>query len=441
MHALRRRLSAPTAVFWGLVLVFGAWMTHRYRTEWFLVADDWTMLGSRVEHWRLFGFDDFLLRRHNEHLMGGMTLWNWALAEIFGLRNYTPWVITVQIGNAFVSWVTYRFMKRLDVPAVAAASMAPLLMIWGPFITVAYWAPEAIFTICLALVMLHFWLVSSDTNSVRRDIAGAGASILAIFIHSVCAAVLPVLLASLMVRRRWKSLAISSIPLALYGLWYATYQRRQPSNRWLDNVEEEVWQDRSLGLFVTFTWKTLSRVVWPHSSLTAAMVLVAFVTAGAVVCFRRGGQQRLMMIAAIAAASIYMFGFTWSRGYVTVEVFQEDPPSRYAAVVGLLLIPIAAVPIGVLFRRVSDMLRAVRPAGVTVGVLALMLVIAVNARQRADSDPNMMPGAYLFRARVLGVASDPALPTYPPDEFVFGELWTADLVFDDILHFKRNGWL
>ena len=440
MHALRRRPSAPTAVFWGLVLVFGAWMTHRYRTEWFLVADDWTMLGSRVEHWRLFGFDDFLLRRHNEHLMGGMTLWNWGLAEIFGLRDYTPWVITVQIGNAFVSWVAYRFMRRLDIPAIVAASMAPFLMIWGPFITVAYWAPEAIFTICLALVMLHFWLVSSDTNSVRRDIAGAGASTLAIFIHSVCAAVLPVLLASLIVRRRWRSLSISSVPLVLYGLWFVSYQRLQPSNRWLTEIEPDTWQERSVGLFFTFGWKTLSRMVWPHSSFLAALTIAMLVACGAVVCIRRGGEQRFLVTAALFAALVYMFGFTWSRGFVTEEVFKQDPPSRYAAVVGLLLLPIAAVPLGMLTRRASERLRSVRPAGLAIGGLLVVLAISVNARQRADSDTDMMTVADTFRDRVVAVASDPALPTYPPDDFVFGEMWLVDLVFDDVARFKRNGW-
>lgn len=416
-------------------------MIHRYRHEWYLIADDWTMLGSRVEHWNLYGFDDFLLRRHNEHLMGGMTLWNFGLAEIFGLRDYTPWVISVQIGNALVSWVAFRFMKHLEINATMAATLAPFFMIWGPFITVSYWAPEAIFTICLALVMIHFWLTTAGDSSVRRDVAGASATTLAIFIHSVCVAILPVLLVTLAVRRRWRSLAISTVPLVLYGLWFLTYQNRQPSNRWLTRVNIEAWQDRSLDLFITFTWKTLSRVVWPQSSVIAALTLMVLVSVGAIYGIRRGGQFRLMTIAALAAAGIYMFGFTWSRGYATEEVFQQDPPSRYAAVVGLLLLPIAALPVDLLIRRLGRSLSAVRPAGVVIASLVVMLGISVTARQRADSDAIMLPGADLFRDRVLGVADDPALPSYPPDEFVLGELWTSDLEFNDVVRFKRDGWL
>jgi len=428
-------------IFWGLVAVFGAWMTYRYRAEWFLVADDWTMLGSRVEHLDRFGLDDFLLRRHNEHLMGGMTLCNYVLAELFGLRDYTPWLISVQVTNALMAWVARRFMTALDLNPSVAASIAPFLMIWGPFVTVAYWAPESIFMVCLALVMIHFWLVNSVSNTVRRDIAGAGASVLAVFIHSVCAAVLPVILIALALRRRWRSLAISTIPLALYGLWYLTYQKLQPSNRWLTEIEPETWQERSVGLFVTFTWKTLSRMVWPQSSLIAALIVTTLVAAGAFVCVRRGGQQRTLVIAALVAASIYMFGFTWSRGYVTEEVFQQDPPSRYAAVIGLLLLPIAAVPVGLAIRRLGALLSPVRPAGLVMGGLLVVLVVSITARQRADSDVGMMTVADTFRDRVLAVSDDPALPTYPPDEFVFGDMWLVDLVFDDIVRFRNAGWL
>jgi hypothetical protein len=41
--------------------------------------------------------------------MGGMVLWNVGLAEMFGLRSYLPWIVSLQLANVFVAWTLKEF--------------------------------------------------------------------------------------------------------------------------------------------------------------------------------------------------------------------------------------------------------------------------------------------------------------------------------------------
>ena len=124
---LKIRQHKELMVFWSLCALFGVLVIFKYQHETAFFADDWTIFGSRLEQWERFGFDDFVLRRHNEHLMGGMVLWDVGLAKIFGLHNYLPWLISVQIANCFVCWVLFRYMTHIGTAGLVAASVSPFL--------------------------------------------------------------------------------------------------------------------------------------------------------------------------------------------------------------------------------------------------------------------------------------------------------------------------
>ena len=178
--------------------------------------DDWTIFGSRLGHLDRLGFDDFVLRRHNEHLMGGMVLWDVGLAKFFGLRNYLPWLISVQLANCFVSWVFFRFMIRVGLATLVAAIIAPFFMIWAPLNSVTYWAPEAVFTISLACLMVHFRYLVLDTSSTKALVLGTLAAMLGIFIHSVCAVLIPISMIVLVILiAKEKELAVVIINTAI----------------------------------------------------------------------------------------------------------------------------------------------------------------------------------------------------------------------------------
>ena len=402
--------------------------------------DDWTIFGSRLGHLERLGFDDFVLRRHNEHLMGGMVLWDVGLAKIFGLRNYVPWIITVQLANCFVSWVFYRYMIRVGLTTLISAIIAPFFMIWAPLNFVAYWAPEAIFTISLACVIVHFRCLVLNTSSSKPLILGTAAAIVGIFIHSISVVLIPISITVLLIQRKWRSAFVASIPLAMYGLWYLTYQKLPQANRWALASNQELPQVRTAELFFECIWKTLSRTLWLNSSPLIAFVFLVLVVIGFCLCFQRGGEQRLIAISAVIASAIFLLGIAWSRAYF-MKVMQQDPPSRYAAVVFLLLLPLAILPIAILGQKIQSLLRIPKKLLYFCAVMFISLSTFLNITLREQFDRDFLPIAEASLNQIQNAANDPNLDSRDPEEFVFGDNPWIDLTYGDVARFVRLGWL
>ena len=422
-----------------MVAVLAVWQVITYRRDFYLIIDDWAFFGVRLDLLENAGVDDFLLRRHNEHLMGGMVLWDVGIAKVFGLRDYTPWVVSVQIANALVAWITWRFATRIGVPRRAAACVCPFLIAWGPFDRVGYWAPEAIFGITLALIISQFALTALSDESRRRDIVGALLGIFAVFIQSICVVVSPITVVVLAMKRRWVSAVIAMTPLVAYVAWYSTYQKRDDAYRW--DIGGSYPQARDIGLFFDFTWHTLSRTVWQSAHAPIAALLIVLIVSGSVHLWRQGGERRIILISAVTASCIYLAGFTWSRGFVTLRTFQIEVPSRYASVIAILLLPIAAVGLARICAPVRAKLALSKRAVAVIGVTSLAVVFTFNTYQRFDSHDTDMEIAELARNTIFVAVDDPELASKPQTDFVFGESVFFDLINSDLLRFKRLGWL
>ena len=422
-----------------MVTVLAVWQVITYRRDFYLIIDDWAFFGVRLDLLENAGVDDFLLRRHNEHLMGGMVLWDVGIAKMFGLRDYTPWVVSVQIANALVAWITWRFATRIGVPRRAAACVCPFLIAWGPFDRVGYWAPEAIFGITLALIISQFALTALSDESRRRDIVGALLGIFAVFIQSICVVVSPITVIVLAMKRRWVSAVIAMTPLVAYVAWYSTYQKRDDAYRW--DIGGSYPQTRDIGLFFDFTWHTLSRTVWQSAHAPIAALLIVLIVSGSVHLWRQGGERRIILVSAITASCIYLVGFTWSRGFVTLRMFQIEVPSRYASVIAILLLPIAAVGLTRICTTARVKFALSKKATSFIGVTSLAVVIALNTYQRLDSHDSDMEMANLARRTIFAAVDDPELSGKQQTDFVFGESVFFDLINSDLLRFKKLGWL
>jgi len=437
IHLSRR---PDLAVFWFLCTLFGTLILLRYRHHSAFFIDDWTIFGSRLGHLDRLGFDDFVLRRHNEHLMGGMVLWDVGLAKFFGLRNYLPWMITVQLANCFVSWVFFRYMIRVGLATLVAAIIAPFFMIWAPLGSVAYWAPEAIFTISLAFLMVHFRYLVLDTSSNKALILGTSAAMLGIFIHSISAVLIPISMTVLLIQRKWRSAFVASVPLVMYALWFLTYQKLPQANRWSLASNQEFPQVRTAELFFECTWKILSRTLWINSSPLIAVAIFVLVVIGFCICFRRGGEQRFIAISAVVASTIFLAGFAWSRAYL-MEVLQQDPPGRYGAVILLLLLPLAILPITILGRKIQPLLRVPKKLLYFSAIAFVSLLTFLNFTLRQPFDRDFLPIAEASLDQIQNAADDPNLDSRDPEEFVFGDNPWIDLTYGDVARFVRLGWL
>ena len=434
-------MRQETAIFWALSFVFGLWMVLHYRHTWYLLADDWTILGSRMEHLELYGFDDFLLRRHNEHLMGGMVLWNVGLAEIFGLRSYTPWIISVQLANVFVAWTLRCSMTRIGVNRIVAAICAPLFLVWGPFSSIAAWAPEAIFPISLSCIIVQFGLSSDDSPRMTRTVLGSFLGMTGVFLHSACVVVVPLVVLWLALRRRWMKAVIASAPLLLYGLWYITYQTRDPSYRYFDPLSPGVPSNLSLGLILEFSAKIVSRIALPNSSIFGFTLVVSLVAIGAKVAIRANQKSRETVALAFTVSAMYLLAFTWARGFVTDVIYKMDPPARYAAVVALPIIPLAVLGGQRIAVRLTKFLRIRTRTAVVIALLSIPPLLFVQLSQRNDYDKDLTPFTTFNRSRVFEVADHPEEFSADQQEFVFEGNWLTDLTIGDIARFRRLGWL
>jgi hypothetical protein len=420
------------------------WTVLRYRDGTYLVADDWTMLGSRLDYLQSQGIDEFLLRPHNGHLMGGMILWNHALAELFGLRSYLPWLIMVQLGNLLVVWVLFRTMKALGVSPVLAAFVSPLFLVWPSLTAVSYWAPESIFAVSVVLVVVHGGVVAMGEASLPRDLVGAASSTAALFLHSASIIAIPAVLLVAAVRRRHRSLAVSMLPAGLYVIWAGTYGRMGEPNRWLRVPDGEIWPadtPRRAGSTSSFLWRMFGRTIQVDPSRVASTVMVAAISAAVLVCWRSGGTRRLYALGSVVAAFGFLAAVAWMRATLFEEVLEVPPPSRYAAVLVVLFLPVCTlavqhVLVPVWSRR--QLLHSCRhPMLIVLPVIALLSSATVRAR----SDSDWSSGTRLQQERIIALATAPDLSELDQGEFVFGDDKLIDLQISDVSRFVRRGWL
>lgn len=415
------------------------WQVITYRRDFYLIIDDWAFLGTRLDILDNLGLDDFLLRRHNEHLMGGMVLWDVSIARVFGLRDYTPWVVSVQLANLFVTCVVRRFATRIGVTPLAAALVCPLLLVWGPFDRVGYWAPEAIFGITLSLVMTQFGLSVLSPTSTKRDLAGATLATLGIFIQSICAVLIPITVITLAIKRRWLSSLIALTPMVAYGLWFVTYRNRDDAYRW--DIGGSYPQVRDPKLFFDFSWNILSRTMWQTANAPLAAVLTFFLAWGFIHLWRQGRELRTIAMSAVVASLLYLGGFTWSRGYATLRIFEMEIPSRYASVIAMLLLPITAIGFAEFCARLTAKMAITQYVRIAIAVSLLSLLFSLNLYQRLDKHGQDMEVAGFVKSTISSAAADPGLSDKPPSGFVFGDSVFFDLTYSDVQRFLRLGWL
>jgi hypothetical protein len=180
--------------------------------------------------------------------------------------------------------------------------------------------------------------------------------------------------------------------------------------------------------------------LWINSSPLIAVVFFVLVVIGFCICFRRGGEQRFIAISAVVASTIFLAGFAWSRAYL-MEVLQQDPPGRYGAVILLLLLPLAILPITILGRKIQPLLRIPKKLLYFSAIAFVSLLTFLNFTLRQPFDRSFLPLAEASLNQIQNAVDDPNLDSYDPEKFVFGDNPWIDLTYGDVARFVRLGWL
>ncbi len=438
MQRLRTRPDLAGTVFWVLTCTFAVGLFLAYRHAWWFVFDDLTMFGSRLEVYERHGLLDLLFRRHNEHLMAGMMVWNLGLAKLFGLMSYTPWVVTIVAALVGVVSVVRATMHALGLLRLFVAVAAPLLLVWGSLGNVMFWAPETIFAIASALFMAQLLLVETDRPVGRRDVVGAALGCVAVLLHSAAVAGVAGVVVLLLVRRRRRAALVAAAPLGLYLLWLVTYGRQPAVYRVLvlppdpspprlhDPATMVAFVVRGVGSIIDHRWASM----W-------AVVVVGLVACG-LRTLRGSGRRFRIAVTLTSVAVLELLTLAWTRSALLRSVSPRIP-GRYVAVVGLPLFPVMLVGLVALAQPWWQRVPVAGRAGFATVVVAAMLVVSVQTR-RSDLHAGQWL-AFGTRTTLTGLAASPDLDRLDPRERVFPGVAYVDILNGDVVRLRNLGWL
>lgn len=402
--------AADVRVFWALTALGSLLVAWRSR-ELYYFLDDWMILGGRRDVLSDEGVAAYVLRPHNDHLMGGVVVVQHLVTGLFGLTSYWPWTCVVLTWNVTIAVVLRRAIRAVGVPAMVAAIAAPMVYLWASMPMATLWALEVVFGLGAALVVAHLLLTVDPRSRVdRRDVVGACASAVAVFFHSAAVIGLPMVVAVVLLRgRSWSRAAVAAVPGALFGLWLVTYGRTGPVWASVDGAREPQFEPATGGpvagflRFVVDMWTTPLAPLLPD--VIAAPVLVALCVVGL-----RAARDtpRVLCAAWIVHAALFTLVVAAGRSGIA-ESYEVAFSHRYALVLVVLLMP-------AVLRGASAL---VAPAVATwsartvlaVGTVLTCAVVAVNL----VSAPAVSRTPAATREAIVALASVPDLDRVPGD--------------------------
>jgi hypothetical protein len=166
------------------------------------------------------------LRPYNEHLSLVPIVIYRLLFATAGLRSYVPYRVLVIAMHLVCVAVVFIYASRRvgNLPSLLAAA---LLLLLGPAYQDILWPFQVAWLISLAAGVGA--LIMLDRDDRAGDVAACVMLILSLASSSVG---LPIALGGIVEvlwgRRRWRDAWVVAVPLALYGLWWLTYQESTP---------------------------------------------------------------------------------------------------------------------------------------------------------------------------------------------------------------------
>lgn len=391
----RATIAAALLALAGVALVF--W-SSRGSSFYF---DDWAFIADRssLDAGSLFG-----PQNQNWHLF--TLLIYQGLLKIWGLGTYVPERAVSALTLLAIGWLTYVYARRRVGPWWALAALMPVVFTSGSEIVIWPFQIGQLLSVAAGLGAL----ILLDREAARGRPALIGAAVLLMVSVASSSAGIPMLLlvladgvlralrAGRSVRRPALLTIGAALPaLLLYGWWYVTYARDQPSGGAM-NVSAF---NHALRLAIDTGQSATQRLIglfdWPTGSGGPLLGQLAFAVIVVLVCARIFGPNRAdrPRILAIAAAVVgYWFLLAWGRG--STPGFQLN--SRYLFLSQVLLV-LLLVELGASLRWQyqdrSGIFAEDRIRRVWRGVCAIGVAVAVWAGFQASQDIRF--AGYTFR--------------------------------------------
>ena len=345
--AFRLMLVASLGVYW----VVG-------RRQWF-IRDDWAFILSRPQ-WRAErGNDVWLLTAHDGHWMTPPLLVYRLLQNVFGITSYWPYLTVNLLLHVTAVVLVRQLCLRWRVSPWTTTLLCSTLLVFGGGWQNVVFAVQITYNLTLVCLLAQVLLADHDGPADRRDWIGAGLGVVGVMSSGFGPFTIVGVAVMLVLRRRWRALAIGVAPQAiLYGWWFLTWQEDLAANAF-PGPRSQVPAFAVRG--ITATFEALTGV--------ASLAGVAIVGAAAVALSPRVATQVRTGLLALWAMTVLMFlGVGLQRiGFGVLSAGE----SRYVYMAGMLLVPAFGLAIDHLARWSTGVHRAAR--------VVLLAAVVLNA--------------------------------------------------------------
>lgn len=390
------------------------------RHQWF-IRDDWQFVFTRERIHRTAGLDDMLFVAQDGHWMTLPIIVYRVIHAFFGTGSYWPYLVPTMACHLGIAAMVRKLSLRMGVTPWTATILAAMLAVFGSGWENIVFAIQIVYNLSLLGFLAHLSLIDHDGPPDRRDAFGVVAGLVAVSSSGFGPFFILGTLAFTVLRRRWKSAAIATIPTALASAWWWLFWGRDPAG----DSNRGSWSQ--LPAYVN---RGLDAVFQGLTS-TASLVGVALVATLAVLLWRQRNPAAhdLMLSLAITAVAIYV-GLGIQRGGFGTDTAAS---SRYVYIGAVLLIPAFGVAI--------DLLARIGPPALWAGRLMLVAAAAMNVGALRSNGNDWADRAAGERNVLELVAASPAsstvdatfAPLYPfsPDVTI-GDL--PELIADGAIH-------
>jgi hypothetical protein len=343
------------------LLAGGIFILRIDRHIWFF-DDDWDFLLRRGLHHPARS----IWQPHNEHWSTLPILLYRALFTLFGLRDFTPYLVPVIVAHLIIAHLIWRMLRRFGVDPWMATGAVLVFIFLGAGAENLTWAFQIGFvgSVMFGLAAMDVAVPAAATSSPpswRRTAVTAVLLMAALMCSTVGDAMVAAVGVAILLAAGWRSAARTLlIPVAGYAVWFLLVGRYATNN---DKVTISV-----LLHVPGFVLHGLAYSIGKTFGLPAAGPVLLVLLAAWVALEIFSGRSRPEVLGLVAGVVTFLF---------IVSLARQDRaqfPSRYIYIVMAMLWPLTVVALVSVARRLSRV-----PL-----VLLLAVLVAVNISSFED---------------------------------------------------------
>ncbi len=327
--------ASRRVAFWTFVaveLVVFSGLLWNFHGRWF-IADEWDFLALRTA-----GNLHSLFAPYNEHWSTLPILYYRLLWNLFGIRTYYPYLVSILTLHIAIASMLRLVMVRAHVAPWLATVSAVAFSLYGAGYSDISYAFNIGFDGSVFFGLLFLIAVDHSDGVRRRDACGLLAGLASLMCSGIGIAMVMVVVMAVFLRHGWRRALLMTVPLAgAYLIWFAVIGHSTSASH---SSTSAIFKFVLFGLAFTFTSLGHSPVVGAAlAGLLLVGIIVAVRTTSVTNLRARYSAPAAMLVG--AATLLTITGF--ERADPSLPSVDTYAASRYLYVAAALVIPALAV--------------------------------------------------------------------------------------------------